>query len=376
MLPGGAGAEPLRLRADAYGQARAPVGLVVLQGESRERPWLAVEGLVWAGYREGGAADVLVLMAKLREARGLGELRVGRFVVATGAVRPLHLDGAWGVARSPQGSTVEAFVGAPVVARLGPRSYDWAAGGRAAQTIAARVTVGVSYVQQRERGVLANEEVGADLAAAPTRRIDVAARAAYDLASPGVADALASAAWRSTALRVELFGTHRSPSRILPATSLFSVLGDLPSQQAGTSLRWAAAPRLDLSASAMARATGGGLGAHAWARGELRLDDRGDGRLGFELRRNDVGGARWSGARALGACRLGRGLTLSSELELARPDEPRGRGVLWPWGLVALGWRSVDGAWEVAGAGEASATPEHRFEANALVRVARALGSK
>jgi hypothetical protein len=374
--PGRADAEPLRLRADAYAEARSPVGLIVLQGESRERPWLAFEGLVWSGYRDGGAADVLVLMAKLREARGYGELRVGRFVVATGAVRPMHLDGAWGVVRSPQGSTAEAFAGVPVVPRFGGRAYDWAAGGRVAQTIAARVTAGVSYVQERDRGASANEEVGFDLAAAPTRRIDLAARGAYDLSSPGVTDALVSAAWRSTALRVELFGTHRSPSRILPATSLFSVLGDLPSQQAGATARWGAAPRLDLSASGAAQRAGGQLGARAWVRGELRLDDRGEARVGLEVRRQDVGDARWSGVRASGAQGLGKGLTLSSELELARPDEPRGRGALWPWGLLALAWRSAGGAWEVAAACEAAVTPESRAETNALVRLAHRLEGK
>src|SRR5262249_55810692 len=47
-------AQPLRLRADAYAEARAPAGLIVLQGEgrdgppSRQRPWLDAEGLVWA----------------------------------------------------------------------------------------------------------------------------------------------------------------------------------------------------------------------------------------------------------------------------------------------------------------------------------------
>jgi hypothetical protein len=39
---------------------------------------------------------------------------------------------------------------------------------------------------------------------------------------------------------------------------------------------------------------------------------------------------------------------------------------------MALSWRSRDG-WEVAGAWEASTSPQHRYEADALVRIARAL---
>jgi hypothetical protein len=75
--------------------------------------------------------------------------------------------------------------------------------------------------------------------------------------------------------------------------------------------------------------------------------------------------------RAIGSHALGRGFRFSSEIELAFPDEPRGRGFAWPWGLMALAWRS--NGWEAAAAIEAAATPEHRFETNALVRVARAL---
>jgi hypothetical protein len=37
---------------------------------------------------------------------------------------------------------------------------------------------------------------------------------------------------------------------------------------------------------------------------------------------------------------------------------------------MALAWRSLTG-WEIAGAVEAAATPEHRFELDSLVRVSR-----
>ena len=91
-------------------------------------------------------------------------------------------------------------------------------------------------MQRRIRGDLANEEVGADVAAVPVTWLDFAARSAYDLGSSGVADALVSAAIRVEPVRIELFATHRSPSRLLPATSLFSALGDFPSQVAGTTI--------------------------------------------------------------------------------------------------------------------------------------------
>jgi hypothetical protein len=366
-----ADAQPLRLRADAIAEARAPAGLVVLQGADGVRPWLDAEGLVWAGARSDATADVLVLSFRAREPHGYAELRGGRFLFATGAIRPLHVDGASAIARAPWGSKIEAMAGAPVTPSFGARAYDWVVAGRASQSIASRATLGFSYVHQRAHGEVANEELGADLAALPAPWLDLAARAAYDLVSPGIADALVSAAARSSPFRVEAFASHRSPSRLLPATSLFSVLGDFPSQMIGTTVRWDAAPRLDLLASGAGQAVGGALGGNAWLRAQLRLDDRGDGALGLELRRQDVSTARWSGVRGTASHPLGAAFRVSSEIEIAVPDEPRGRGIVWPWGLLALAWRRS--GWEVAAAAEVASTPTHRYEVDALLRVARVM---
>jgi hypothetical protein len=342
----------------------------MLQGEDKARPWIDVEGLVWAGTKPEPTGDLLVLAVRLKDPHGYGELRAGRFVLATGAIRPVQLDGAEAIARAPWGSTMEMFGGAPVVPRFGPRAYDWLAGARVAQSIASRATLGLSYVERREDGEIADEEVGADFAAAPARWFDVAARSAYDLTSPGIADALVSAATRVDDWRFEVFASERSPSRLLPATSLFSVLGDFPSQSVGGTVKWRAAPRLDLLASGAGQDVGGAIGGNGWVRATLRLDDRGDGNMGLELRREDVSTAQWSGVRAICAQPLGRGFRYSTEIEIVVPDHPDGRGVAWPWGLMALSWRSRTG-WEVAGALEASSTPAHRYETDALVRVAR-----
>jgi hypothetical protein len=364
-----ASAQPLRLRADAVAETQSPTGLVVLQGEDKARPWVDVEGLVWAGTKPSLTGDLLVLAVRLKEPHGYGDVRAGRFVLATGAIRPVQLDGAAAIARAPWGSTVETFGGAPVVPRFGDRAYDWLAGARVAQTIASRATVGLSYVQRRTDGEVADEELGADFAAAPVKWLDVAAKGAYDVTSPGIADALVSAATRVGAWRFEVFASDRSPSRLLPATSLFSVLGDFPSQAIGGTVKWRAAPRLDLLLSGSGKDVGGELGAGGWLRATLRLDDRGDGNLGLELRREDVSTAQWTGVRALCAQPLGRGFRYSTEVEVVVPDHDDGRGAVWPWGLMALSWRHAAG-WEVAGGIEASSTPQHRYETDALVRLA------
>jgi hypothetical protein len=372
VLPSGARADPLRLRADALAETQSPTGLVVLQGHDDVRPWISAEGLVWAGAKPDATADVLVLSLALREPHGYGTVRAGRFVVATGAVLPVQIDGVDAIARAPWGSTVETFGGLPVVPRFGPRDYDWLAGGRVSQTILSRATVGFSYVQRREDGEIADEEIGADFAAAPLRWFDVAAHGSYDLTYPGISEARVSAATRLEPWRIEAFASQRSPSRLLPATSLFSVLGDFPSQMVGGTVRWQAAPRLELIASGAGQSVGGDFGGNGWLRASMRLDDRGDGNLGFEIRRQDVSTAQWTGVRGISALPLGHGFRYSTEIEIATPDRPDGRGVAWPWGLMALSWRSPTG-WELAGATEASATPTHRFELDALLRVSRAL---
>jgi hypothetical protein len=299
-------------------------------------------------------------------------MKGGRFVVATGAIRPVQIDGASGMARAPWGTKIEAFGGAPVVSRFGERAYDWLAGGRVSQTFLDRATTGFSYIQRRTHGDISTQELGTDVGAAPARWLDLGGKSAYDLTSPGIVDASASIAARTDAWRFEVFGAHRSPSRLLPATSLFSVLGDFPSQSLGGTIKWRAAPRLDLFVSGAGQDVGGELGGNGTLRATLRTDDEGQGSIGVELRRQDVASAKWSGARVVAAEPLGAGLRASTELELAVPDKPNGRGAVWPWGLLALAWRSGTG-WEVAGATEAASTPEHRYEINALVRVSRAL---
>jgi hypothetical protein len=293
-------------------------------------------------------------------------------VLGTGAIRPVQIYGADAIGRTPWGLTTEAFGGLPVVPRFGERTHDWLAGGRIAQTVASSATLGVSYLQRRDDGDIAGEEAGADLAIFPARWLDVAARGAYDLVWRGVADALISAAARSSDWRIEVFASQRSPARLLPATSLFSVLGDFPSQMLGATVRWRVAPRLDLLGIGAVQSVGSELGSNEWARASLRLDDRGDASLGVEVRRQAVSTARWTGVRAIASAPIGGGFRYSSEIEVAAPDQPDGRGVAWPWGLLSISWRSR-AEWELAGAIEASSTQQYRFQTDALVRLYRAM---
>jgi hypothetical protein len=371
-------AEPLRLRGDALVQTRSPVGLLQLSGEDRARPWLDVETLTWVGAASGAeqgpaTGDVVTLSVRARDARSGSELRAGRMIVSTGAIRPVHVDGVRGVARAFSGTSVEGFFGVPVVRRFEYRSFDWTAGGRIAQAIGDSAAVGGAYSLRRRSGHPDDEEVGADAALTPAPWFTATGRAAFDLLTRGPSEALASISAQKQDVRTELFTTYRSPGRLLPATSLFSVLGDVPATTTGATVRWRAFPRLELVATGSAQFRSDDVGGQAIARATLALDDEWRGSLGLELRRVDFDGGRWSGARGVASVPLTQSVRAAAELELVRPDDPRGRGDVWPWALGALSWTSADG-WEVGGAVEGSSGGAVRESLQALARVSYAFG--
>lgn len=361
------GAEPYRLRADALAQAEAPAGLLVLQADGAEDPYLDAEALVWVGAGDDTEAQALVVSVRAREPSGIAEARLGRLVVTAGALRPLHLDGAAARVRLPYGFRLESFAGSPVAAGDEGRSWDWLAGGRASRALGDWGSAGVAYLHRRDAGRLAREELGLDAGGAATEWLDLGARAAFDLVDPGLAELSASAAARTGPWRFELYGSQRSPARLLPATSLFSVLGDMPARRIGTTVKWRAAPRLDLFGEAGVLGSGGEWGELLVARALLRLDDRGAGAIAGELRRESAPDGGWSGARATGRAPVGAGLMVAVEAELAVPDESSGRGGVWPWALASLSRRF--GRWEAAGAVEASSSPEHELRVDALARL-------
>lgn len=351
---------------------------MMLQGEDRLRPWLDAEAMTWLGVTDtanagalGAAGDVITVSVRARDVRTGSELRVGRMVVSMGAVRPLHVDGARGLVRVFGGTTVEAFGGLLVQRGFAYRTLDWGAGGRVGQALGDKAQVGVSYLQRRTDGDRADEELGADLAFTPAPWLTAASRAAFDVVSKGPTDALVSVSAQREGARVEAFMTHRSPGRMLPSTSLFSALGDFAATTAGGTLRWRAFPRLELLGTAAAQTQGGDVGGQGTGRATLALDDAWAGTVGLEARRVQVGEARWTGARALVTLPLSERFRVAAELELVRPDEPRGRGALWPWVLGAVGFRP-SAAWDVALGVEASSGPTYRTETHALARASYA----
>lgn len=369
-----ANADPVRLRADALATTSSPAGLLVLETSGAMEPGLSAEAVVWmGGMREPEAdvtGDVLVIALRARDRSGRATAQLGRFVANLGALRPTHVDGAAGRVRLPERVDVEAFAGVPVLPTVvdASRAWDWIVGGRIARRIGDYGSAGIAYAQRRDGGRLATEELGVDMGAAIDARNDLGARFAYDVANPGVAEASVSASRRQGAWRTELYARHRAASHLLPATSLFSVLGDVPSQRAGAVITWRAAPRLDVIADIAGRRIDDDFDEEVVARARLRLDERGKSSVGGELRRSG-GASGWTGARGVAQIAITGSITLSTELELVIPDDDRGLGVVWPWALVAAAWKR--GAWESAIAVEASASPEYRHRVDGLLQLSR-----
>jgi hypothetical protein len=373
-----AAADPLRLRADAYATTASPAGLLVLEAEDSPRAGMSAEAVVWmagaTSLDERAAGDVLVITVGGRTDSGRIAGRVGRFVSTLGALRPVHVDGGSMRVRLPQRFELEAVAGIPVMPGLmTSRSWDWVVGGRASRRLGDWGSVGLAFAERRDEGRLANEELGADAGFTLGKRDDLGARIAYDVANPGLAEVSLTASHRSGGVRTDVYATHRESSHLLPATSLFSVLGDVPSERAGVLMTWKAAPRLDLIGDVAALYVDM-LGADVVARARLRLDDRGTSALTGELRHSGVGDDAWTGVR--GAARLGlaHALAFSTELELVIPDMDRGKGTVWPWALAALAYDHA--GWQAAIAVEASASAQYSHRLDVLAQLGRRWGMR
>lgn len=296
-------------------------------------------------------------------------LRAGRFVLATGAVRPVHLDGGHVRLRSEQGTQVEGFGGMPVTLQHGGRAFDWLVGGRLSQRLMSFGVLGASYVQQRDHGRQTNEELGADLVLYLWRNLSLNGRAAYDVARRDVAETTLTSSYGSVERRVELFGSLRNASLILPSTSLFSVLSNEASVQAGASGRIRVAPRLRLEGLAAYRGQGAEAAPRLRAGGTLWLDDEQSGMIEGAVTRDGVGDGKWTGMRVLLSREVIEALRVMGELELVVPDHDRNNGKIWPWGRLSARYTLFE-HWSISAGAEGSSSPQFSKVFQGIARLA------
>jgi hypothetical protein len=355
---------------DLLMQGRPQEGLLILHSGYRNSPYVDADAVVFMGAsQDGSLGDVLSVNLGFREPHGYAQARIGRFVLSTGAVRPVQIDGASVLARAPTGSTLEVFGGLPVVPELGPRPFDWLAGARIGQWLFdQRLGAGVSYLQRRDDGDLSNEELGADLSLTPLGWLAVNALGAWDLLQDGLAEARVSADAHVERSHAQLFATRRVASRLLPATSLFSVISAAPTSELGSDLSWNAFPRLDLGGTGALEGLDGRLGYRGALRTTLRFADEGGGQLGLEVTRRKLGRDGWTGASARVELPLNLRLRTHASVELVGADHPSDRGALWPWTRVGASY-ALGSVWLLSAAISARATPQYRSELYAMLRV-------
>ena len=369
---GRARAQPLTLTLEGWGQTYRPAALANVEARLHAYPWIRAEAQVWTGQvprADGIAGDVVVLAAYVREPSGHLEARAGRFVLTTGAVRPIHVDGGSVRVQSDGGTALEVFGGVPVMPRFTRRAYDWMVGTRLSQRLSHWGAIGASYVERRDRGREVDEEIGADAVFRPARHVDLSGRMSYDLVSRGLSEVQGSASLGGVERRAELFGSLRNASLLLPATSLFSVLSDAVSVQAGASGRYRVAPRLRLGGLVAYRGVGSLAGVRARLDATLWLDDDGKSAVEGSLTRDGVEGQRWSGLRALAYRDVIENVRLMAEVELVRADRARNDSRLWPWGRLSGRYAFLE-HWQLSVGAEGSASPEFVRLFQALFRVA------
>ena len=355
--------------ADALLAGRPEEGLLILHSGYRNSPFADADALVWMGATQDDArGDVLVVSVRLHDPHGAYEARLGRFILSAGAVRPVSIDGVSVLGRAPTGSSVELFSGLPVAPELGSRTFDWLAGGRIAQWLFdERLGAGVSYLHRRDGGALSAEELGADVSATPWSWLSLQAVAAFDLIDEGLAQARASAFIHTERDHLELFAERSVAARLLPATSLFSVIGTTPSSELGADLLWGAFPRLDLGATLALSALDTTIGYRAAVRATLRLSDTEGAELFAEGSRRALGREAWTAAWLGGEWPL-RALRVHAGVELVAADEPRDRGALWPWARAGAAY-ALGEHWLFAAGIGARASPEIASQVEALLRV-------
>ena len=380
-----AAAQPHSLSAELWGQLEPNAGMIVLEGSTRKNPYVDAEGLIWAGagspqlgLRDNQmTVEALVLTLKLRDPKGISDTRLGRFMLSTGAVRAMHVDGGHMILRAPSKTNFEIFGGVPVEGDIEGRRYDWVAGGRISQGLGKLGVLGGSYYNRFNAGQRSDEEVGADFALRAAHWLDMSAKFSWEIVNPGLAEVLAtiSSATATGKFRGELFATKRSPTRMLQQTSLFTVLGDPGTLRTGANLFWRAAPRLDLWVEGAAAESQNTWGWSGYFRSVLRTDDEGNGSVLGDIRRQAISSvSNWTGFRVAAVIPIYKdhdnSVGLMPEVEVVLPDERSAEtGKVWPWGRLAMRYQHIKG-WTLAAAAEASSTQNVRVDVRALARVA------
>jgi hypothetical protein len=188
------------------------------------------------GSRAQGDIDVAYLEGRLLERRLL--LRAGRQMLTEGAARNTQLDGLTASGQVWRGLGVEAYGGAPVVARFGSGGIgnrgDALTGARIFWRQSYDAEVGVSYVYAVDSGTVARSDAAVDGWWQPIRTVTLGATAQWSLYEARLAEGRGLVQWQPIKI-VQLTADVKrtAPDLFLARNSIFAVFSQQRRDEAG-----------------------------------------------------------------------------------------------------------------------------------------------
>jgi hypothetical protein len=213
-------------------------------GEPRDS---RLSGDLHVAYAQAGFAD--------RQVR----LRLGRQILAGGAVRFMHLDGGEALVRLPGNFSLEGFAGVPVSSRFDARtsylrdpngnilrSRAWSpvvgtftTGGRLSWLYPGLLEVGASYAFVDDKAATERSDVAADLRLTPVDHVALRGYAIFSTLEERFPEIQAAVDFDlSRTLKVTLDYDRISPDLFLSRGSILSVFAESSNDEAGASVHW------------------------------------------------------------------------------------------------------------------------------------------
>ena len=248
--------------------------MVQLHGRKLGVDGLSLDASIWGmvdvvdiqeRYRAAGDVSVLNLSyqapseGRLKFLRGL-DVTAGRQLVALGPVVLEQVDGGKIHYLHSSGLEVGFFGGAPTGTRFTAQpwpigqdrynyGYSWLMGGRIGYLDLGRIAGGVSYVQRRYAGRIADNDIGADFSFVPIDLIEVTGSGTVNLEALRAREARGAVRIRPIR-KLDILVGYRftSPDLYVPRSSIFSVFSEETYQEAGIDARWQATRALSLEA--------------------------------------------------------------------------------------------------------------------------------
>jgi hypothetical protein len=234
---------------------------------------------------EVAAADIDVAFAQAMFFDGRLTLRLGRQLIIGGGARNLRLDGANAEVRIWRGLGASAWAGAVVTPRYAlVQRADFATGGRVFYRFTPEMELGASFVMIRDRGGIAQENLGIDGRAKVMRDLTVSAYALWSLAAARLAEVDVRAIYRPHEI-IQLAPVYRptAPDLFISRMSIFSVFAEESRDELGGEVVVSPHRRINIDGNGYYIVTASGPGFRTSGRFTLTLGEHRQTTVGTEV---------------------------------------------------------------------------------------------